>query len=77
MAEEDNPTEWITTTEAARLTGYARAYFRQLIQRGRLHQVEKRGRDWFLSRAEVLAYAEKMKTLGTAKHAPTRYNGEP
>jgi len=75
MAEESNsdPTVWVTTTEAAELTGYARAYFRQLIQRGRLHQVEKRGRDWFLSKAEVLAYAEKMKALGDRKHDPTRH----
>jgi len=65
-----DPPEWITTTEAAELTGYARAYFRQLIQRGRLHQVEKRGRDWFLSKDEVLAYSKKMKELGSAKHDP-------
>jgi hypothetical protein len=32
-----NLTEWITTKEAAELTGYAAAYFRQLIKRGRLY----------------------------------------
>jgi excisionase family DNA binding protein len=55
-------TEWITTKEAAELTGYATAYFRQLIQRGRLH-AQKRGRDWFLNKTEVLAYAEEMKQI--------------
>jgi len=72
MADDFNPTEWITTTEAAEMTGYSRAYFRQLIQRGRLHHVEKRGRDWFLSKDEVLAYAEEMKKLVATKHDPQR-----
>lgn len=72
MADDFNPTEWITTAEAAELTGYATAYFRQLIQRGRLHHVQKRGRDWFLSKREVLTYAERMKRLGQSKHDPTR-----
>jgi excisionase family DNA binding protein len=72
MADEFNPTEWVSTTEAAELTGYATAYFRQPIQRGRLHHVQKRGRDWFLSKDEVLAYAEEMKKLGPTKHDPWR-----
>ena len=46
-------TEWITTKEAAELTGYTPAYFRQLILRGRLG-AEKRGRDWFLDKREVM-----------------------
>jgi excisionase family DNA binding protein len=71
MAKDFDPTEWITTAEAAELTGYASAYFRQLIKRGRL-QAKKRGRDWFLKRAEVLAYAEEMKQLGRTKYDPWR-----
>jgi excisionase family DNA binding protein len=71
MAKDFNPTEWITTAEAAELTGYASAYFRQLIKRGRL-QAQKRGRDWFLDRAEVLAYAEEMERLGPKKYNPWR-----
>jgi len=31
MSDDFDTTEWITTTEAAELTGYATAYFRQLI----------------------------------------------
>jgi excisionase family DNA binding protein len=57
MADDFNPTEWMTTAEAAELTGYTPANFRQAIKRGRLHG-EKHGRDWFLSKDEVLAYAE-------------------
>jgi len=72
MTTEDfNPTEWITTTEAAELTGYADAYIRQLIGRGRL-QAKKRGRDWFLKKADVLAYAEEMERLGPSKYDPWR-----
>lgn len=66
-----DPVEWITTQEAAELTGYSKDYFRKAILRGILKGV-KRGRDWFLSRAEVLAYAEEMRRLGPAKHSPKR-----
>lgn len=60
------PDNLLTTQEAAALTGYANAYFRQLIKRGHLH-AEKRGRDWFLDRAEVLAWQAEMQRLGDAK----------
>jgi excisionase family DNA binding protein len=66
-----DPIEWITTGEAAELTGYATAYIRQLIKRGRL-KAKKRGRDWFLDKAEVLAYVEKMTRLGDEKFNPWR-----
>ena len=71
MLEDLDTTKWITTTEAAELTGYAAAYFRQLIKRGRL-QAQKRGRDWFLNKMEVLAYAEEMQRLGPRKYNPWR-----
>ena len=71
MTDDFNPTEWITTKEAAELTGYTTAYLRQLIGRGRL-QAKKRGRDWFLSKADVLAYAEEMRKLGSSKFDPWR-----
>ena len=66
-----DPVEWITTQEAATLTGYSADYFRKAIRRGRLLG-RKRGRDWFMDRAEVLAYAEEMQRLGPAKHNPWR-----
>jgi excisionase family DNA binding protein len=49
MTDDFNPTEWITTKEAAKLTGYTAAYFRQLIARGRL-EAGKIGRDWVLDK---------------------------
>jgi len=71
MTEDFNPIEWITVPEAAELTGYADAYIRQLIGRGRL-QAKKRGRDWFLNKADILAYAEEMNRLGSSKFDPWR-----
>ena len=67
----DELAKWITTTEAAELTGYTPANFRQAVKRGRLYG-EKRGRDWWLIKSEVLAYAERMQKLGDSKHDPTR-----
>lgn len=66
-----NPTEWITTKEAAELTGYATAYIRQLIGKGRLN-AHKMGRDWVLRKEEVVAYADEMKQLGQEKYNPWR-----
>jgi excisionase family DNA binding protein len=64
-------TDWITTAEASELTGYAAVHLRQLAQRGKIRAMKK-GRDWLLSRKGVLAYAEKMRQLGTDKHDPWR-----
>lgn len=66
-----NPIEWITTGEAAELTGYTSDYIRKAIRRGLLEGM-KRGRDWFLNKADVLAYKEKMDALGDRKHNPWR-----
>lgn len=71
MAENFNPTEWVTTQEASELTGYATIHLRQLAQRGKIKGFKK-GRDWFFRKVEVLTYAEEMKRLGSAKHDPWR-----
>lgn len=67
----DELSEWITTKEAAELTGYTTSYIRKAIYRDRL-KGKKLGRDWVLRKDEVLAYAEKMKKLGPSKHDPWR-----
>lgn len=64
-----DPVEWITTQEAAELTGYTTDYFRKAIRRG-LVKATKRGRDWFLVKESVLAYYQEMQRLGSAKHNP-------
>jgi excisionase family DNA binding protein len=62
-----DPVEWITTNEAAELTGYDTSRFRQLAKRGVIQAI-KRGRDWFFSKTEVVAYHEEMQRLGAEKN---------
>ncbi|HOU00695.1 MAG TPA: helix-turn-helix domain-containing protein [Anaerolineaceae bacterium] len=66
-----DPAGWITTQEAAALTGYAAVTWRLFARQGRIKSM-KRGRDWFLDKAEVLAYTETMQRMGNAKHNPWR-----
>ena len=63
--------DWITTAEAAALTGYAVVHRRQLAQRGKIRAMKK-GRDWLPSKKDVSTYAEKMRQLGTDKYDPWR-----
>jgi hypothetical protein len=55
VTENFNPSEWITTSEAAELTGYTFSYFRKAVKRGLL-KGQKRGCDWFMLKGEVRAY---------------------
>lgn len=66
-----DPLEWITTNEAAELTGYASVTWRLFARQGKVKSL-KRGRDWFLCKADVLAYHEEMQRLGAEKHNPWR-----
>lgn len=66
-----DPVEWITTNEAAELTGYSAVTMRQFAREGRLLSM-KRGRDWFLSKAAVIAYHQEMQRMGALKHNPWR-----
>ena len=63
--------QWLTTKQAAELTGYTSALIRYLARNGHI-KAQKFGRDWMVGRKSVEAYAEKMERLGTAKHDPTR-----
>lgn len=71
MPDDFNPTEWITTAEAAELTGYNVRYLRQLISEGRI-KATKWSRVFFVNKESVIAYADEMKRLGPAKHDPWR-----
>jgi excisionase family DNA binding protein len=71
MPDNFTPTNWITTAEAAELTGYKLSHLRYLVREG-LVKGQKFGRDWMIHRESVLAYSEKMKELGPAKHDPWR-----
>ena len=65
------PEGWITTSEAAELTGYEQAYFRILAKQGKVAAI-KVGRDWLLDRESLLAYKARMDVLGPQKHNPWR-----
>jgi len=71
MPDDFNPTEWITSAEAAAITGYHVKYVRRLVRDGKIDGA-KRGRDWWIDKESVLSYVEQMRRLGTAKHDPTR-----
>jgi excisionase family DNA binding protein len=71
MTDDFNPTKWITTNEAAELTGYDVRYLRQLVNEGKIKAV-KRSRVIFIDKDSVLAYTNQMKRLGPAKHDPWR-----
>ncbi len=62
---------WLTTNQAAALTGYAPAYIRVLAKQGKVEGF-KAGRDWLVSRESVLAYKAQMDRLGPQKHNPRR-----
>jgi excisionase family DNA binding protein len=66
-----NPTEWITTSEAGRLTGYDVAHIRRLVREGRVRGM-KFGRDWLVYLRSVQEYSDEMRRLGPAKHDPWR-----
>lgn len=60
--------EWITTDEAADLSGYHPEYVRFLAREGRIG-AEKKGRDWWINRDVLREYLATMEALGTKKHA--------
>jgi excisionase family DNA binding protein len=57
--QQNNPnvTEWLTTAEAAELTGYHVKYVRRLVREGKI-AARKRGRDWWVDKASVRAYID-------------------
>lgn len=71
MTDAFNPSEWITTKEAAELTGYDPAHIRLLVRNNKVDG-RKFSNVWMISRESVLAYVEKMKRLGPSKHDPWR-----
>jgi excisionase family DNA binding protein len=68
---ETPPVDWITTNEATSIVGYVVEYVRCLAREGRIH-AEKRGRDWWVDRADLLRYKAQMDRLGEQKHNPWR-----
>lgn len=53
--------DWITVREAAELTGFNVDYVRLLVRRNKLRYFKKEDRKLWVSKKEVLDYAEKYK----------------
>ena len=64
MAKDD----WITTKEAAEISGYHIKYVRRLIKDGKVNG-QLWGRSWMVSRSSLLAHIRKAEKLG-AKRGP-------
>lgn len=74
MPDDSDPRDWITTKEAAELTGYSVQYIRRLMRQERV-VARKWLRDWAISRKSLLEYKNKMDELGQAKHDPWKSGG--
>ena len=61
--------EWITTTQAAQLTGYHPEYLRELI-RTRKIQGKKFGTIWQVNRVSLLAYSQSAEKRKDQRHGP-------
>ena len=60
--------DWITTHQAAELSGYNAEYIRDLIRKGKIRS-QKWGRDWQISRASLIDY------MRAADKSPDRRRG--
>jgi excisionase family DNA binding protein len=62
--------EWLTTREAAELTGYHPLHIRRLIHAGRVKAIKK-GRDWLVSKTGLLNYMDQVRDLGDKRGPKT------
>ena len=65
------PTDWITTTEAAEISGYHVNYIRRLIKAGKVNGRKIWGREWQVSRSGLLAHIRRVEKLGTKRGPKT------
>jgi excisionase family DNA binding protein len=66
---EFNPNEWITTQEAAEITGYTTRNLTKMAKRGNIEAV-KRGNMLFFRTNDIIRYAQLMQAMGKTKHTP-------
>ena len=69
MTANSSPTEWITTAEAAKMTGYSPHYVRRLMRKQRV-LAKKWGNTWMIDKQSLLDYKQRMDELGRARHNP-------
>ena len=56
--------QYLTSKEAAKQSGFATGYIRQLIAKGLLPGTEKWGRDWFIPKESLEAYLRTERKRG-------------
>lgn len=49
--------QWITTTQAAQITGYNPEHIRRLVRAGKVAS-KKWGKEWMIEQASLLAYVQ-------------------
>ena len=55
--------EWITTTEAAKISGYHIEHVRRLLREGQIN-ARKWGKEWMVDKNSLREYLEKEKKTG-------------
>jgi hypothetical protein len=55
--------DWITTTEAAKISGYTRIHITRLLTAGNV-KGQRFGRAWQVDRVSLLAYTRKIGKIG-------------
>jgi len=65
--ERIETTHWITTREAAEVSGYSLQYVWRLIRQGKIHADKRGGRDYWVDSASLVAYTDAMTNLGNKR----------
>lgn len=63
--------DWITTEEAAEVSGYHVNYIRRLMRQGKVTG-RKAGLMWWIDRDSLRSYLDTVKELGAEKFRPHR-----
>ncbi len=67
-------TDWITTTQAAELSGYHPERIRELVREGQI-EAQKFGTLWQISRASLLTYLKAAEKSGDKRRGPKPLDG--
>lgn len=62
--------DWITTEEAATLSGYHPEHVRRLARQGKIGAEKRAGHDWWIDRDRFKLYLDAMNDLGAKRHDP-------
>lgn len=62
--------DWITTRQAAEMSGYNRDWLTRLCQRGGAFRVQNIEGRWFLDKEDFLRWVEEQKTDANGRSGP-------